>query len=113
MTDEQVDADFDFVRTLASPGRGGSPAAGSSDEQVYAAPRLFEEMAATAEPDDMASFYHGLTHGQGALAAAMRRAAQCHTVQQRAGVLLPSVVLHCAVMCCVVMCNDGLGCGVA
>ena len=27
------------LRTLASPG-GGSPAAGSSDEQVYAAPRL-------------------------------------------------------------------------
>ena len=36
-----------------------------SDEQVYAAPRLFEEMAATAEPDDMASFYHGLTHDLG------------------------------------------------
>ena len=28
---------------------GGSPAAGSSDEQVYAAPRLFEEMAATGD----------------------------------------------------------------
>ena len=79
------------LRTLASPGGGGSPAAGSSDEQVYAAPRLFEEMAATAEPDDMASFYHGLTHGQGAFAAAMRRAAEERLVYRRRLVLLCGV----------------------